>query len=373
MLWVDTPTQQDLSSLNAHRADACVSIYLPTTPLTQDIEASRIAFRNQAKAAAQQLQDSGFDKRRLAALLAPLDDLAEDDEFWRFQANSLAVLATPETMRTFRLANKLTAQTEVSDRFLLKPLLRAVTFPHQAFILALSENAVRLIEMASDLPPAPVRVPDLPKDAASAVGKSTLNDRAPVGRIQGAEGQKVRFAQYARKVDAAIRPILSGTDVPLILAGTGALPSIFAGLCSLPNLQRETVATSPDRMSEAELAQSARPILDAAYARAIEDFHALYRTRLGEGRATADLAAAARAATYGAIQSLLVDIDNVIPGTIDEETGTVHLAERADANSYGVVDEIAGRALNAGGKVLAVRKSDIPGGADLAAILRYRM
>ena len=38
MLYIDTPTRADITTLNAQRADACVSIYLPTTPLTQDVE-----------------------------------------------------------------------------------------------------------------------------------------------------------------------------------------------------------------------------------------------------------------------------------------------------------------------------------------------
>ena len=37
-----------------------------------------------------------------------LHDLVDDDEFWRFQAHSLAVFATPENLLTFRLPNALT-------------------------------------------------------------------------------------------------------------------------------------------------------------------------------------------------------------------------------------------------------------------------
>jgi hypothetical protein len=36
-----------------------------------------------------------------------------------------------------------------------------------------------------------------------------------------------------------------------------------------------------------------------------------------------------------------------------------------------VVDEIAGRAIETGARLLAVRGADIPGGGALAAILRY--
>jgi hypothetical protein len=71
------------------------------------------------------------------------------------------------------------------------------------------------------------------------------------------------------------------------------------------------------------------------------------------------------------VDLLLVDIDEVMRGTVDETDGTVALATTPGAASYGVIDEIAGRAILAGGKVLAVRRADMPDGAAVAAILRY--
>ena len=78
-----------------------------------------------------------------------------------------------------------------------------------------------------------------------------------------------------------------------------------------------------------------------------------------------------RAATFGAIETLIVDMDVVVPGTVNEETGAIEFAKDADAANYGVVDEIARRALQSGAKVMSGRRADIPGGGDLAAILRY--
>lgn len=370
MLYVDIPTQKDLAALRAARDEASVSIYLETTPLTHDIDKSRIAFGNLSKQAVQQLTDAGLDKRRLTTLVEALDDLADDDEFWRLQAHSLAIFATPDTIRTFRLANKLTEMVEVSDRFHLKPLLRAVTFRNAAHVLAVSENAVRLVEIAADLPPSEVKVSGFPAGAADAVNKSTINDRSHSRRIHGSEGEKVQLAKYIRRIDAALRPVLAGQDLPIILAATEPVASLVRSISGI-DFEPEIIAGSPDRLSEGELAEAARKVLDARYARKIEEFSQSFESRAGQNRATSDLSDAARAATFGAIDTVLVDIDNVVHGQVDEETGDISFSETPDAIYYGIVDEIAGRALASGAKVMAVRASDIPGGKELAAILRY--
>jgi hypothetical protein len=73
----------------------------------------------------------------------------------------------------------------------------------------------------------------------------------------------------------------------------------------------------------------------------------------------------------GLSQSRLAALREYVPGRVDEDTGAVTFADSRGADSYGVVDELAGRALVTGARVLGVHKADIPGGARLAAILRY--
>ncbi|MFO1036232.1 MAG: hypothetical protein U1E45_05245 [Geminicoccaceae bacterium] len=371
MLHLDLPTLDEIKQLNAMRADACVSIYLETTPLTQHTGGTRIELRNKLDEAVRQLGGSTLNKARMTPLVEGIQDLIDDDEFWRVQANSLAVLATPDSIRTWRLANKLTPIVEVSDRFHLKPLIRAVTFPHTAIVLALSENGVRVLEVLPSGAPEAIKVPGMPKDAASSVGKSSINDRAPSGRIQGAEGKKVRLAQYARQVDAALRPILTGLHTPLILAAAEPLASIYRQVNTSADLVAEGIGGNPDKVTDADLAASARTCLDRLYADLVKAFQEQFDVRKAEGRTTTDLAHAARAATYGAIAAILVDMDETVPGTVDDTTGEVAFASGPGKDSYGVVDEIAGRALATGATVLAVRKADIPGRGHLAAIMRY--
>jgi hypothetical protein len=370
LLHTDIPTRRQVELLLAAREPSSVSIYLPTDPASRG-EAERIELKNLAAEASAQLREAGAPKRDVAAIDEELADLVDDEEFWRRQARSLALFLTPTTAITFRLANNLTSVVEVSDRFHLKPLLRALSFPHTAFVLALSQNAVRVLEIEPELDPAPITVPDLPSDAASAVGKSSIKDRAPSRRVQGSEGQKTRLRHYARQIDEALRPLLNGLDVPLILAATEPLDAIYRSVNSYPHLLPTSIPGNPEASSDAELAGNARRLLDDLYAAELQAIQKAYALRVTQRRASSDIADVARAATYGLVDTVLVDIDETVPGRVDEETGAVTLDRVDDAVNYGVVDEIARRVWMNGGRVLAVRRDDIPDSSSVAAILRY--
>jgi hypothetical protein len=111
-------------------------------------------------------------------------------------------------------------------------------------------------------------------------------------------------------------------------------------------------------------------VLDEVYARELAAVRELFELRFSHERASTDVATVARAATFGVVDTVLVDIDLKIPGYVDADAGTVTFAED-DGSSYGVVDEIARRTLLTGGRVLAVRGDEVPGGGPVAAILRH--
>jgi hypothetical protein len=366
----DIPTRADLEQLLSVRDAACVSIYLPTAPEERGAR-DRLEFKNLAAEALEQLAAATLERGALNDLRDVLEELADDDEFWARQAHSLAVFATPSGALTFQVANQLSPIVEVSDRFHVKPLLRSATFPHAAFVLALSQNAARLVEVSPDAPAAEVRVPGMPRDAASAVGKASIADRSPDRRIQGSEGQKVRLRQYARRVDEALRPTLAGLDLPLILAGSEPLPTIFRSVSTYPHLARPAIDGNPDTKTDGELADESRRVLDELYADELTELRARYEQRVPQGRASDDLAAIARAATFGAVDTAFLDIDESVPGFVDDADGALTLDDTGDAVNYGVMDEIARRVLLARGRVLAVRRDDVPGDGPAAAILRY--
>ncbi|MCA1005536.1 hypothetical protein LCL87_07400 [Rhodococcus hoagii] len=390
MLYSDIPSHAEVRRLAEVEGGTCISIYTPTEDDIHDPGKSRIEFANQVKSALEQIDDH---KERVAFEQA-FDDLIEDEAFWWYQARTLVVLATADRLRRYRLPNRLGACSIVSDRFYIKPLLRTVTFPQTAYVLALAEGSVRLIEVTADQPPTRVDVPGLPKDAASYAGVSSLGrttggrvhgrggssagsgsgraapDRAP-GRVQGEEGRKLRVREYARAIDHELRSVLTGRDIPLILAAAEPTSSIYRSVNNYHKLLDEGIQGNPEEMTDEQIAQTTRTILDGHYAQQLADTRKQFDELRSKGRAQVEISDVARSATFGRVETLFVDIEGIVPGTVDPDTGTVELAELNGNHEYGVVDEIARRALLTGAKVLAVRSGDVPDEVPAAAILRF--
>ena len=370
-LHTDIPSRRQIERLLRAHGGHLVSIYLPTSPITPEADAARIEFKNLAAQAVEELRAGGIDTADREAIEEALDDLHDDREFWAEQAHSLAVFADPQGLRSFRLPNRLTATAQVADRYYVKPLLRTVTFPQTAFVLALAEGSVRLLEVTPDLPTFEVPVPDLPKSAADAAGKSSITDRSPARRLQGTEGRKTLVRSYARAVDRALRAVLAGEDVPLILAASEPIDAIFRSVNSYPHLAERSLPGSPEGSTDTELGEAARGILDGIYAEQLRDLADRFEERSAAGRTAVEINDLGRAATFGAVEALFVDVDARLAGTIDEESGAVALDEVERPGDYGVIDELCRRVILADGRVLAVRAAEVPGAGPAAAILRY--
>lgn len=366
-MWnLDIPSESELRLLAAINAPAVVSLYLPTTPLSQDAAADATVLRNltaEAMTAVRGLAGvpRGDDERIEEQLL----DLVDDEEFWAHQSHGLGVITTADGQWTFRLPHQPTARAHVDHKAHLLPLI-AATAAQDAHVLCLSEGAVRLVEVAADLPPKEVRVADLPTDAASSVGKASINDRSPSGRLVGSEGKRVRIRQYARAVDDALMPLLRGDDRPLVLVATQPINGIFRQVCSAPTLSVHGVEANPDKWSLTEVADAVRPVLAEIRKKAAAELAELIDQRRGQRRVSTDLADVANAATVGAVATLIIDRDYAENGVIGDD-GSLDL----DPAAPGLADELARRVVANGGRVLALPADQLPGGQPLTAVLRY--
>jgi hypothetical protein len=368
---IDLPTREEVARLASIREPGCVSIYSPAVARTNDLDKARIEVKSRFRAAVKLLEEAGTDAELIESITTALDALLLDRDFWRWQSNSLAVFVNGTTLTTFRLANRLIGFTEVSDRFSITPLLRAATFSHTAFVLALAQNSVRLIDVPPVLAAREMTVPDLPTDLKSTVALDLTNDRDTLAHLRNSEDPKIRMLEFCQAIDRALRPILVNSHRPLIIAAAEPLASIFRSVSDYPHLAESVIAGNPEERSAAELAEAATPILDGVHAADLAAQTARFEEGTSRDLIESSLDGVARAATSKSIDTLFVDIDHHIPGYIDELTGVITRSDAEDAHNYNVIDEIVRRALASDAKVIAVRGPDMPANGPVAAILRF--
>jgi hypothetical protein len=223
----------------------------------------------------------------------------------------------------------------VAVRLHLTPLIRAMTSPHDIFVLALAEESVRLIHAFANFPPVLLQIPDLPRNAEETTRRPSFHVRAPRRRLQNLEGEKVLLQKYVRKVEQAVHGVFAGLNTPLVLAAEEPLASMFRSLNTYPRLADEIIEGNPDQVTDAELEDAAIPILDRLYSREVKAAIALY-DQLKPRRATTDVSYAAHVQPPRC-RAALVDLDAVSRPRQRPRWQRDYSASD-DAETYSVVD-----------------------------------
>lgn len=365
------PTDDDLTELTKHRDGASVSIYLPSTPITREVDAVQIALKNAAADALTQLRGIGIHKKQVDEIAETLDAFQSNREFWQYQANALAIFVAPGVVRSFRLANSLQPLVAVGDRFDIGRLLRSVTFTNGGYVLSIADGRERLLELSTDAPPIELSLE--PSDDIEGVLDGTkYQGRFDQHRADGTTGDRVERERYCRLIQEAVLEHIADSTLPLIIATSRDLEPAYRAINSYKGLLERGIDGNPEAFSVEDLNKRARAILDEHYENKLVEWRETFGTRRVNGLATGQLNEVARAATASAISELMFDMDSTLEGRIDD-AGVVHEVSEADAENYGIVDEIAARVLRSGGTVKAVRAADLPDDTPVAAMLRFSM
>lgn len=363
------PTANDLNELSEHRDGASVSIYLESSPVPADHERVRLALRNAVHDAVRQLEKMGTDAGVIRQLCARFDELDGDRDFWEHQARGMALFASPDDLRAFRVFSRLTGLTAVGDRFDLGPLLRSVSFEYAGYVVAVTEGAARLISVAAET--RAVEMPlDLPDDLHTVLEYASNEGNADRERARGAKGDSIEKQRYCAIVQDAVLAAIGNDRLPLILAASADFAPVYREVNRHARLLPKGIDANPASLDTGDLEARARALLDEHYKERLDQWREDFGTHRSNGKATTQLGEVARATAMGAVAELLFDMDDTREGSIDE-AGVVTEADEVSGTTYGLVDEIAVRVIRTGGIVRAVRNEDLIDGSPVAAVLRH--
>lgn len=359
----------------------CISIYMPTHRHHPGTEQDPTRFKQALKEAERLLSDrhSEEDIRQLLDPVAAMPNL----EFWRHQGEGLAILRSRDMLEEFRLPLTMPELVVVAETFHLRPLIRCLSSNQRYFLVALSQNGVRVYEGTMDSLTL-TAVPGLPEDigafmgtrrrrAVAAAAASDPDDgrqRAPAAN--GAQSSSEEdLARYFRAIDRALQRALRHDGAPVILAGVDYYLPIYRGITRLKTLADRIVSGSPDGTSLNDLRSRAwaiaEGILRADEDAAIERF-ARARAR---GRACETLEDIVREARRGRVRRLFLAAGVRVWGTVEATTGRIlRTHEQQGSHDDDILDDVAQSVVTYGGDVITLPLTRMPGVKEAMAELR---
>jgi Bacterial archaeo-eukaryotic release factor family 3 len=378
--------EQDYSSvLLAVHEPPCLSLYQPTHRHHPDNQQDPIRFRNLVKAMEASLRQK-YAARETRPLLASFHALVDDREFWNHTLDGLAVLATSDIFKVYRLQRPVPELAVVADSFHTKPLLRILQSADRYQILGLNRQEVRLFEGNRDALDEIDPAPGVPRTIAEALEQESdepeRKDRvygAAVPQATTRHGTDVREDKLAsdterffRAVDRAVlehhsRP----TGMPLLLAALPEHHHVFRAVSRNPFLMAEAIDVHPDALSLDALRERAWPLVQPQYLRRLSGLIERFNAAKSKGLGSDDLAQVAAATAAGRIATLLIEADRQIPGAFDAVTGAIKLDDLDDPEVDDLLDDLGERALKAGGEVVVVPAERMPTETGIAAIYRF--
>ena len=369
----------------AEHGAPCLSLYQPTHRQHPDNLQDPIRFGNLVKQLAESLHKK-YPQRDAAPLLAPLQALANDSQFWNHTLDGLAVLAAPDFFRVYRLQRPVTELAIVADSFHTKPLLRIMQSADRYQVLGLNRHEARLFEGDRDSLDEIELAPGVPRTLDDALDRDV--EREPAIRTYGPikpatmgrhgasdvkqDAIRADTEHFFRAVDRSVlehhsRP----TGLPLLLAAMPEHHHQFREVSRNPHLLAESIDVNPADLTADALRKRVWEQLQPHYlqrlAGLVDRFHAASHRE----QATDDLAEAAKAAVAGRIDTLLLEAERQVPGRMDATSGVITAGELDDPEVDDLLDDLGERVLASGGEVVMVPAERMPTRTGLAAIYRY--
>ena len=259
----------ELTTLATESNSTCISIYTPMERLGAETQQNPIRFKNLVRQAEEQLLAMGMSEQDAKELLQPVHEL-DTYEFWQHQSDGLAILLSPNQFRYYCLPIAFPELTVVTERFHLKPLLQLLSGDGQFYILALSQNQVRLFQ-GTRYHVNEVELTDVPTNIAEALQyddpeKSLQFHTASSQGSSGGDGSAIFHGQgggnddhkdgllrYFRKVSNGLESFLKNEKAPLILAGVDYLLPIYQQANTYAHLLPEGLTGNPEMLKAEEL------------------------------------------------------------------------------------------------------------------------
>lgn len=380
-------TKKEIEELNGIHSESCISIFIPTHRVGEEVLKGKdtLRLKNQLKEVSNKLEKEEMGPREIETLIAPIQELLDDSEFWRHQSDGLAIFRSDSFFKKYTLPVQFETFNYVTNGFYLKPLLPMFTGDGSFYVLALELEDVRLYEqtrhsitevVVEDLIPS--RMEDRvgydyePKSLQYKSGADSQGRAMYHGHAEGDRDRKNEIARYFRAIDKGLMTLLKDENVPMVVASQDYLFSIYKNENSYQHLLDGPITcnlSETDKLLLHEMAwEKVAPIFNGEHKEKIENF----KQYDGTGRTSSEIEHIVPAALDGKIDTLFVQNSTDIWGIYDPEKRYVRVDEEPLPSSVSLLNKAAIKTFLNGGKVYLLEKDEMPNPhSKLNALYRY--
>jgi len=376
-------TREEIQKLSGRPGKGTVSIYMPTNRAS-DIEQNQIRLKNLLARAEQEMIEEGLRTTDAKKVLQPARELLPNRLYWQHQSDGLAVFTSPGFFRSYRLPYSFPELVIEGDSFHIKPLLRLLSGDGLFYVLAVSQNEVRLLQCTRDSQFL-VTPESIPHSMAEALAFDEQEKQLQYhtfgtgegasavfhGHGTGTDDKKDRILRFFQAIDRGLQELLKSEEAPLVLAGVDYLHPIYRKANHYRNLLDEGITGNPDGMTPEQLHEEAWALVEPYFERDLKNAIHRYGDLTGTGLAVDNIENAILAAHDGRISSLFVALGVQQWGIFDTENRKVQLHEERETGDEDLLDLITVYTLSQKGTVYVLEPEKMPGGNLLAAVLRY--
>jgi hypothetical protein len=385
---MDLFTGDDLALLARHRKQPSVSVFSPLERGGPARKANEIRLKDLLSEAARRLADQGRRQPEVDDLMAHPRQLLEDMHFLKQDSDGLAVFVAPGLFRHYNLPAAFEPITVVSDRFHVKPLVPMLNEDGRFYVLALSQNSVRLLQ-CSRYHSRALDLRDTPKSLAEALRFDEPQDQrsahsgGPTGSGRGGmvfhtqandsdkSVHKENVHQFLHQVENGVTRILTGEKAPLVVAAVRNVCSSYGEVNTYPHLVEGHADGNPDRARDEDLRAEGWAIVEPLFNKARQDAAALYERFAGTDKASGKLHEVLRAAEAGRVLVLLTARSRQVWGAWNPQKGRAEVHDEEQKGDEDLLNRVTVEALLHGASVFTLDPEEMPEARMAAAVYRY--
>ncbi len=379
----------ELEALLHAPAGPCISLFLPTAAVSgRELQAEALVLRRLLTQATAQLTAQGRATAEIEHLLSPITTVAESNKaLGHDQHKGLAFFVAPTCCLAYRLPLSLPELVVVDHHFYIRPLLPIIDGDENFYVLALSQNAVRLFQ-GTHYQMTELELTDTPTSLAELLrydeferslqlhtsGRKSDSSRTPaIFHGQGIAGDEsiihASLLRFLHTVERTVTSRLARTRAPLLLAGVDADQGLYRQVNHYPYLLERGIAGNYDKVTANALHEAAWPIIAPYFLEARNRAIARYQQLAGQGdgHTMTEIKNVVLAAVYHQVDTILTPPDIQLWGRFIAEGHQVVSHKEAEPGDEELVNLAVVHTLKNNGAAYQVG----PEANTVAAILRH--